>query len=53
MWRKRIQLWSRYTGASVVAGIISEIVFVVTYWFAAAPWWEACSHSSRARSRTI
>lgn len=37
MWRKRIQLWSRYTGASVVAGIISEIVFVVTYWFAAAP----------------
>lgn len=37
MWRKRIQLWSRYTGASVVAGVISEVVFVVTYWFAAVP----------------
>ena len=37
MWRKRILLWSRYTGASVVAGIISEVVFVVTYWFAAVP----------------
>jgi putative flippase GtrA len=37
MWRKRILLWSRYTCTSVVAGIISEIVFVVTYWFAAAP----------------
>jgi putative flippase GtrA len=36
-WRKRIPLWSRYTGASVVAGIISEVVFVVTYWFAAVP----------------
>ena len=37
LWRKRIRLWGRYTGASVVAGIISEVVFVVTYWFAAAP----------------
>ena len=37
LWRKRIRLWARYTGASVVAGIISEVVFVVTYWFAAAP----------------
>jgi putative flippase GtrA len=35
--RKRILLWGRYTGASVVAGIISEVVFVVTYWFAAVP----------------
>ena len=35
--RKRIRLWGRYTGASVVAGIISEVVFVVTYWFAANP----------------
>ena len=37
LWRKRIRLWGRYTGASVVAGIISEVVFVVTYWFAAVP----------------
>jgi putative flippase GtrA len=35
--RNRILLWGRYTGASVVAGIISEVVFVVTYWFAAVP----------------
>jgi putative flippase GtrA len=35
--RKRILLWGRYAGASVVAGIISEVVFVVTYWFAAVP----------------
>jgi putative flippase GtrA len=35
--RKRIVLWGRYTGASVVAGIISEVVFVVTYWFGAIP----------------
>jgi putative flippase GtrA len=35
--RKRIRLWGRYTGASVIAGIISEVVFVVTYWFAANP----------------
>jgi putative flippase GtrA len=37
LWRKRIRLWGRYTGASVVAGVISEVVFVATYWFAAAP----------------
>jgi putative flippase GtrA len=36
-WRKRIQLWGRYTGSSVIAGVISEAVFVVTYWFAAVP----------------
>lgn len=35
--RKRIRLWGRYTGASVVAGIISEVVFVAIYWFTAAP----------------
>ena len=35
--RKRFQLWARYTGASVIAGIISEIVFLVTYWFGAVP----------------
>jgi putative flippase GtrA len=33
----RIVLWGRYTGASVVAGIISEAVFVVSYWFGAIP----------------
>jgi putative flippase GtrA len=37
LWRNRIRLWGRYTGASVVAGIISEGVFVVTYWYAAVP----------------
>jgi len=37
VWRKRIQLWGRYTGASVIAGVISEAVFVVTYWFGAVP----------------
>ena len=36
-WRKRLPLWGRYIGASVVAGIISEVVFVVTYWFSAVP----------------
>lgn len=36
-FRKRFQLWARYTGASVIAGIISEIVFLVTYWFGAVP----------------
>jgi putative flippase GtrA len=35
--RKRFLLWSRYTGASVVAGIISEVVFLVTYWWTAVP----------------
>jgi putative flippase GtrA len=35
--RKRIVLWGRYTGASVVAGIISEVVFVVVYWFGVIP----------------
>lgn len=35
--RRRIRLWGRYTGASVAAGIISEVVFVATYWFAAVP----------------
>ncbi len=37
LWRKRILLWGRYTGASVIAGIISEVVFIVTYWFATVP----------------
>ncbi len=36
-WRTRIPLWGRYTGASVIAGILSEIVFLVTYWFTAGP----------------
>ncbi len=35
--RSRVRLWGRYTGASVVAGVISEVVFVVTYWFLAVP----------------
>ncbi len=34
---KRIRLWGRYTGASVIAGVISEVVFVITYWFGAVP----------------
>jgi len=37
LFRKRFQLWARYTGASIIAGIISEIVFLVTYWFGAVP----------------
>jgi putative flippase GtrA len=37
VWRKRIRLWGRYTGASVIAGVISEAVFVVAYWFGAVP----------------
>jgi putative flippase GtrA len=37
LWRKRIRLWGRYTGASVIAGVISEAVFVVAYWFGAVP----------------
>lgn len=34
---KRIRLWGRYTGASVIAGVISEVVFVITYWFGSVP----------------
>jgi putative flippase GtrA len=37
LWRKRIRLWGRYTGASMIAGVISEAVFVVAYWFGAVP----------------
>ncbi|MQA61771.1 MAG: GtrA family protein [Actinophytocola sp.] len=35
--RKRVTLWGRYTAASVIAGVLSELVFVVTYWFGALP----------------
>lgn len=34
---QRFKLWGRYTAASVIAGVISELVFLVTYWFGAAP----------------
>ncbi|MGK2879368.1 MAG: GtrA family protein [Mycobacterium sp.] len=37
MGRKRILLWARYAGASVIAGLISEAVFLGTYWFDAIP----------------
>ena len=37
LWRRRIRLWVRYTGSSVIAGVISEAVFVVAYWFGAVP----------------
>lgn len=33
----RAKLWGRYTAASVIAGVISELVFLVAYWFEAAP----------------
>lgn len=35
--RQRAKLWGRYTAASVIAGVISQVVFLVTYWFGAAP----------------
>lgn len=35
--RLRAKLWGRYTAASVIAGVISQVVFLVTYWFGAAP----------------
>ena len=35
--RHRVRLWGRYTGASVIAGLISEAVFLLTYWLAGAP----------------
>jgi putative flippase GtrA len=35
--RPRVMLWGRYTAASVIAGVISELVFLVAYWFGAAP----------------
>lgn len=35
--RSRVLLWGRYTGASVVAGIISQTVFVIAYWLGAVP----------------
>lgn len=34
---QRARLWGRYTAASVIAGVISELVFLVAYWFEAAP----------------
>jgi putative flippase GtrA len=34
---QRAKLWGRYTAASVIAGVISELVFLVAYWFEAAP----------------
>ncbi|MGH3517271.1 MAG: GtrA family protein [Haloechinothrix sp.] len=35
--RKRALLWGRYTAASVIAGVISEVVFVAGYWLGALP----------------
>ncbi|MGH3761432.1 GtrA family protein [Actinophytocola sp.] len=35
--RQRAKLWGRYTAASVIAGVISELVFLLAYWFEAAP----------------
>lgn len=35
--RNRVRLWGRYTAASVIAGLISEAVFVGTYWLGALP----------------
>jgi putative flippase GtrA len=35
--RKRALLWGRYTAASVIAGLISQTVFVVAYWLGAIP----------------
>jgi putative flippase GtrA len=33
----RVRLWGRYTASSVIAGVISSVVFLVAYWFEAAP----------------
>jgi putative flippase GtrA len=35
--RQRVKLWGRYTTSSVIAGVISSLVFLVAYWFEAAP----------------
>jgi hypothetical protein len=35
--RQRVKLWGRYATSSVIAGVISELVFLVAYWFEAAP----------------
>jgi putative flippase GtrA len=35
--RQRVRLWGRYATSSVIAGVISELVFLVAYWFEAAP----------------
>lgn len=35
--RQRVALWSRYTAGSVIAGVISQLVFMLSYWFGAAP----------------
>ncbi|MGH3948011.1 MAG: GtrA family protein [Pseudonocardiaceae bacterium] len=37
MRRRRVLLWGRYTAASVIAGVISEVVFVAAYWLGALP----------------
>lgn len=34
---QRVRLWGRYTASSVIAGVISEAVFLVAYWLEAAP----------------
>ncbi|MDY6998639.1 MAG: GtrA family protein [Actinomycetota bacterium] len=35
--RPRFLLWGRYAGASVIAGLISEAVFLLTYWLSGLP----------------
>lgn len=35
--RKRVTLWGRYAAASIIAGVLSQLVFLVTYWFGALP----------------
>jgi putative flippase GtrA len=35
--RSRLLLWARYSASSVIAGLISELAFVVCYWLGTAP----------------
>jgi putative flippase GtrA len=33
----RLLLWARYSASSIVAGVISELAFVICYWIGTAP----------------
>jgi putative flippase GtrA len=35
----RLLLWAKYSASSVIAGVISELAFVVCYWIGTRPAW--------------
>ncbi|TWD80523.1 putative flippase GtrA [Kribbella amoyensis] len=37
--RFRVLLWAKYSASSVIAGVISELAFVLCYWLGTRPLW--------------